>query len=559
MHGVGLSTQPHWRYLPLWLGGWTLLVVSVIWTQHLVPLDESRYVSVAWEMWLRGDPLLPYLNGAAYAERPPLLFWLIQLGWLAFGVNEWWPRLLPGLCSLGSIVVTVKLAVLLWPTRPLNSAIAGSLLLGCLLWALYTPLVMFDALLCLCVLGAILGLVLAAQGRYRSGWALAAAGLGLALLTSGLMALLYVLPVALLAPLWHPTGKAGASWYLGVTAMLLVALTLALLWAVPAAAIGGPGYARELAHNLIGRGGEGWAPWYYLQWLPVLLFPWLLWPPLWRAFWSLRLQVDCWTRMLLCWLLPTFLALAALGERELAHLLPLVPAFTLLASRALLSTTAETRSLSQWPICLLLGGAGSLILLLPELSLPASRWTAWAVGIHPAAGGVLLLLAAATLLPFAPSSVLKRVPQLMAVGVTTVVVLTMGVLGTGFGGEELRAASRYIADLQAAGVPVAHAGLHEGRFHFLGRLRAPLAELEPDHAVDWARRHPQGRVILYYDRLPSTKQLRPDFVQAFQNRMLVAWPASVVRDHPELAGRPAPETLALAPQPVRVPPSAAPD
>lgn len=59
----------------------------------LMPIDETRYLSVAWEMWQHQSFLLPLLNGEAYSHKPPLLFWLIQLGWWLFGASDWVARL----------------------------------------------------------------------------------------------------------------------------------------------------------------------------------------------------------------------------------------------------------------------------------------------------------------------------------------------------------------------------------------------------------------------------------------------------------------------------------
>ena len=56
----------------------------------MTPIDETRYISVAWEMWLRGDWLVPYKNGEPYSHKPPLMMWLFQIGWAIFGVSEWW-------------------------------------------------------------------------------------------------------------------------------------------------------------------------------------------------------------------------------------------------------------------------------------------------------------------------------------------------------------------------------------------------------------------------------------------------------------------------------------
>ena len=60
----------------------------------LLPVDETRYISVAGVMWSQGSWWLPTRNFEQYAHKPPLFFWLIHLGWAVFGVNEWWPRLL---------------------------------------------------------------------------------------------------------------------------------------------------------------------------------------------------------------------------------------------------------------------------------------------------------------------------------------------------------------------------------------------------------------------------------------------------------------------------------
>ena len=45
-------------------------------SRPMTPIDETRYISVAWEMWLRGDFLVPFKNGATYSHKPPLMIWL---------------------------------------------------------------------------------------------------------------------------------------------------------------------------------------------------------------------------------------------------------------------------------------------------------------------------------------------------------------------------------------------------------------------------------------------------------------------------------------------------
>ena len=46
-----------------------------------MPVDETRYLAVAWDMWREGNFLVPHLNGEPYSHKPPLLFWLIHLAY----------------------------------------------------------------------------------------------------------------------------------------------------------------------------------------------------------------------------------------------------------------------------------------------------------------------------------------------------------------------------------------------------------------------------------------------------------------------------------------------
>src|SRR5262249_14733426 len=137
------------------LAAWALVAGLSLLFRPLMPIDETRYAAVAWEMWNRGDLLVPHLNGLPYSDKPPLLFWLIQLGWMIFGVNDWWPRLVPSLFSLANLFLTAALARRLWPDRPTVARVVPAVLIGLLLWSLFTGMLMFDMLVTFCVLLAL--------------------------------------------------------------------------------------------------------------------------------------------------------------------------------------------------------------------------------------------------------------------------------------------------------------------------------------------------------------------------------------------------------------------
>ena len=131
-----------------WLWGllWAALVISALILRPILPIDETRYMSVAWEMWLRNDYLVPHLNGEIYSHKPPLLFWLINVGWAIFGVNDIWPRLVAPIFGLGCLAMTSLLGRRWWPESSAQF-LAPILLLGCYFWGIFTTLTMFDLIL----------------------------------------------------------------------------------------------------------------------------------------------------------------------------------------------------------------------------------------------------------------------------------------------------------------------------------------------------------------------------------------------------------------------------
>ena len=109
---------------------WLILISVSLFSRSFLPIDETRYVTVAWNMYLNHDFLVPFLNGETYSHKPPLLFWLMNLGWAIFGVNDWWPRLFPSIFALAAVLMTQNIASRLWPERPQIGYVASLILLS---------------------------------------------------------------------------------------------------------------------------------------------------------------------------------------------------------------------------------------------------------------------------------------------------------------------------------------------------------------------------------------------------------------------------------------------
>lgn len=86
----------------LWpiLIGVAVVLAALVAMRPLLPIDETRYLSVAWEMWQSGDPVHLTKNGEMYTHKTPLLFGMINLVWLVTGVSEFAARLLALLVQL---------------------------------------------------------------------------------------------------------------------------------------------------------------------------------------------------------------------------------------------------------------------------------------------------------------------------------------------------------------------------------------------------------------------------------------------------------------------------
>ncbi len=503
---------------------WQALLAGSLALRPLLPIDETRYISVAWEMWQRGDFLVPHLNGLPYSHKPPILFWLIHLGWAAFGVNEWWPRLVPALASLASLALVERLARRLWGPGSSLERTAPLLLLTTLLWSFVGTLLTFDMLIGSFCLLTLLGWLQAAQGGGLRAWGLAALGIGLGILAKGPVLLVFVLPPALLAPWWAAAKPAEGwgRWYLGVSAAFAGGVAIALAWALPAAQAGGPDYAaaiflRQTTDRLVQASAHPAPWWWYLPVLPAALLPWSAWPALWRPLLRLRLA-DRPVRFLLAWLAPAFLLLCLISSKQPHYLIGLLPAAALLLALAAAGVAPRVPWSSLRLPFGLVAGLGALLALVP-LAARLGKLPVWARDVGP---GIGLLLVALGLVPFFRRGEVAPLRALAGLSLATFLAIHLGVAAAA-SGYEVRPMALYLAACERQGWPLAHRGAYHGQFHFAGRLERPIAVLDKDAAAAWLQANPAGRLIGDYQGSPPSELGTPLFAMPFRGRWLAVW------------------------------------
>lgn len=530
---VGLAARhPWWPVIPFWV----VVALLTIFQHGPMPMYSTRTLSVAWEMWHRHSFMVPYLNGAPYSDKPPLLFWLIQLGWGVTGVSDTWPRVLEVGLGATELLLAMLLARRLFPSEDAVARATPWLLMAFSYGFLFGLQTMYEVLLADCVLVALLALLPSAHRESPRPFVFALA-LATGLLTKGPVMLLHVVFPWLLGPYWNGWARRHlGSWYGGGLLVVLAGFAVLLAWALPASMLGGAAYREQLLfHQTAGRVVDAFAHakpfWWYLPILWVLIFPFSLWPGLWLALAKLRRPSDPGVRFLIAWLIPVLLVFSLISGKQPYYLLPEFAGFALLLAAAMVRLEEthpshwQNRWWGPWPLALLYGATGVSLLMLPWLleekhSGMASRWGELSalLPFHLALGLVYLALGGWLLMA---GSRITSTAAAALLGVAIANVMFTMVFWPAF---DLQPAANLLARAQSQGRPVANLENYDGQFHFLGRLTAPINSLtgEQEGRV-WAVAHPTGMLITYTSHpSPGDRQCTLYF-HAFRGVWMSIW------------------------------------
>ncbi|MDR2878206.1 MAG: glycosyltransferase family 39 protein [Chromatiales bacterium] len=544
MNKQNLAFDLRW-HRTLWIVLWAVATGTAMLFVPLIPIDETRYASVAWEMWTHGQFVLPTINGMPYHHKPPLLFWMIHLGWALFGVNEWWLRFMPSLFALASLFLTHRLAAQLWPQRPAIAAFAPARRRASGWWLVFAPLLMFDVALTCWMLLAVSGLFDAHQRGGLRGWVILCIATLLGLLTKGPVVLLYILIPGVLMPFLISAPERGIHrwrWFAALTVSVAIAVAGSLLWAIPAAMLGGPQFAKGLfweqtKGRIEGIGFAHSAPWWwYLPFLPIALFPWVWWPPLWRA---LRAGVgggsapDPVLRLLVIWAGVVFVAFSVISGKRIHYLLPLTPVLALLAARML--DTAVVRGVSglrQWPLVIVLVAMAVMFAIFPGMQPQYPGWPEWVAHLPISISVVLVLGAVLLMLPLRQLAIEKRVLQVACVSVVLFSLVKMQAFEQARLSYDLHPVSEFLAQSERQQMPIAHMDAYHGQYHFIGRMLVPFDVISRVTAAKWAELHPNG-LIISYPRQKPTQAPYPRVIYPYRGRWVAVWAASDVIECPQ--------------------------
>lgn len=116
---------------------------------HLMDDVDAVQAQIARNMLESGDWVTARLNGVAYLEKSPLIYWIMAVSYRVFGVHDWAARLPLALINIGLCWVAARFA--LWAFGRRAGVYSGVILATCIGIFLFTRILIPDAALTLTI------------------------------------------------------------------------------------------------------------------------------------------------------------------------------------------------------------------------------------------------------------------------------------------------------------------------------------------------------------------------------------------------------------------------
>src|ERR1700676_1429248 len=110
---------------------------------------DAVQAQFARNMLTSGDWVTARLDGVAYLEKAPLIYWLIAISYKFFGVHDWAARIPVALASIGLAWLTAAMGV--WAFGRRAGFYAGLCMATCIGLFLFTRILIPDVLLTLVI------------------------------------------------------------------------------------------------------------------------------------------------------------------------------------------------------------------------------------------------------------------------------------------------------------------------------------------------------------------------------------------------------------------------
>jgi 4-amino-4-deoxy-L-arabinose transferase-like glycosyltransferase len=370
---------------------------------------DAVQAQIARNMLDSGDYVTARLDGVAYLEKSPLVYWMMAASYEIFGVHDWTARLPLALAVVPLCFVTYRFGR--WAFDDRAGMFAGIVLATCVGLFLFTRILIPDAMLTLTITGAIwawLRLLEPDEERPYRWAAIMGLCLGAGLLLKGLIAVVF----PILAGLAFMAGTRqlfrGAAWKkLDLWLVAAIAVLIAAPWHILATIANPPTFAFSLHSGSGEYRGFFWfyffnehllrfldmryprdyntvpRVWFWLLNL-VWLFPWSAYlPAALKESYKEPSRAGRARLMAICWI-GVVMVFFTFSTTQEYYSMPIYPALALLLGSAMASERTRVHS-GTW----ILQGISSVvgltlgIILVMVWRLPANGDIAQALTQHP--------------------------------------------------------------------------------------------------------------------------------------------------------------------------------
>lgn len=301
--------------------------------------DEPRYAQVSKEMRDSGNFIVPHLNSDPYPDKPPLLFWLVNVTSLLPGeISPLTARIPSALAGIGCCLAVFFLGRRLFQNNGI--ALTSALILATsskFLWMAHR--VAFDVILTFFVTMALLCFYRGYTEQKNRGWfyLLFYACMALGVLTKGPIG--FILPFCTVLTYLIVKRDAGALKSAKPWMGAAIFLAIVFSWVGLAVIYGGKEYTHQILFKQnVGRFASSFAhkrPFYYffIQ-FPLNFMPWSLFIPGVAAYAFSRKGKEKRTHFLLpaIWFAVIFIFFSITSGKRDIYVLPLYPAASLLTA-----------------------------------------------------------------------------------------------------------------------------------------------------------------------------------------------------------------------------------
>lgn len=386
----------------VWMAiGFALFVlVTLMFMMSLTTLwdrDESIYARTSVEMLESGSYLVPTFNGEVFAEKPPLIFWLMALSIRVFGVNEFAVRFISAIGLMGAGIFTFMMGRRMFGQRV---AFWSSIILltASMSFSLGMSAILDDVLLCWITMTvwAFVELVYRPD-RWPGMMLIFVIGLTLAQLTKGPVGPAVVGALVILTACFARK-EIPLKWphYLGLFSAVCASFAIFLAWAISANNASGGEVAKtgfsvhvigRALHPMQGHGGKGVVG--YLAMLPIYLpaiivgfIPWTIQlPGALSALAGRRIGGHLERTILWAWIGPTFIMFSLVATKLPHYILPLFPALAIITAAGMEELKAGRLSDQDhawfhrgiWFFLPVIFGLGLVLLIVPWIFMLPTR------------------------------------------------------------------------------------------------------------------------------------------------------------------------------------------